>query len=172
MKPKSLLRAAVIVIGAALLFFVNRPATHHPSRPYPAPEFGLPDLNGHPVHLSDFRGKAVVLNFWATWCAPCRREIPWFVDFQKEYGAQGLQIIGVSMDDSGKDAVAPFVRKMGIDYPVLLDDTRVSSLYGAEDVLPTTFYISRRGYVIASATGMIGKTEVERNIHEALDGGA
>jgi peroxiredoxin len=172
MRLKPLLRASTIAVCAALLLVVNRPATHHPSHPYQAPEFGLPDLNGNQVRLSDFRGKAVVLNFWASWCAPCRREIPWFTEFQKEYGPRGLQIIGVSMDDGGRDAIAPIVRRTGINYIVLLGDNRVSSLYGGLDVLPTTYYVSRRGYVIAFVNGVIGRTEVEHNIEEALGGGA
>lgn len=172
MKLKPLLRASAIAVCAVLLLMLNRPTTHHPSHPYQAPEFELPDLSGKQVHLSDFRGKAVVLNFWASWCAPCRSEIPWFTAFQREYGPRGLQIIGISMDDGGRDAVAPFVRKTGVDYIVLLGDSRVSSLYGGLDVLPTTYYISPRGYVVAFATGVISRTEVEHNIREALDGGA
>ncbi len=168
MNLKSLLRASAIAVCAALLLLVNRPTTRFPSRPYQAPEFELPDLNGNPVNLSDFRGKAVVLNFWATWCAPCRRELPWFIDFQREYGPRGLQIVGVSMDDGGTDAIAPFVRKTGINYVVLLGDHHVGSLYGGLDVLPTTFYISPQGEVIAFVNGVIAKSEVERNIQAAL----
>ena len=168
MKSKLLLRILTIAICAALLFVLNRPTTHFLSHPRQAPEFELLDLNGNQVHLSDFRGKAIVLNFWATWCAPCRREIPWFIDFQKEYGARGLQIIGVSMDDGGRDAIASFVRGMGIDYIVLLGDSHVSSLYGGLEVLPTTYYISPHGDVIASVNGMISKTEVEQDIKEVL----
>ena len=168
MKLRSLLRAAIIAGCAWLLFFVNRPTTHHLPHPYLAPEFELRDLNGNRAHLSDFRGKAIVLNFWATWCAPCRREIPWFTEFQKEYGPQGLQIIGVSMDDGGRDAVAPFVRRMDIDYVVLLGDSHVSSLYGGLEILPTTYYISPHGDVIAFVNGVLSKTEVEHDIREAL----
>src|SRR5580700_243861 len=104
MKLRSLLRASMIAVCALLLLFVNRPTTRFPSRPFHAPEFELTDLNDNLAHLSDFRGKAVVLNFWASWCAPCRRELPWFIDFQKEYGPRGLQIIGVSIDNGGRDA--------------------------------------------------------------------
>jgi peroxiredoxin len=171
MKLRSLLRASTIAVCASLLLFINRPATRFPTRPYNAPEFELPDLNGNQVHLSDFRGKAVVLNFWASWCAPCRREIPWFMDFQKEYGPRGLQIVGVSMDDSGIDAIVPFVRKTGINYVVLLGDNHVSSLYGGLDVLPTTYYISPHGVVLAFVNGVISKSEVERDIKQVLASG-
>jgi cytochrome c biogenesis protein CcmG/thiol:disulfide interchange protein DsbE len=168
MKPKFFLRALAVGLCAGLLLFVNRPTTHHLSHPYTAPDFELTTLNGDRVRLSDFRGKAVLLNFWATWCAPCRREIPWFIEFQKEYGPKGLRIIGVSMDEGGRDAIASFVRRTGIDYPVLLGDTHVSSLYGGLEVLPTTYYISPRGNVVALVNGVIRKAEVERDIKEAL----
>ncbi|HEY2470899.1 MAG TPA: TlpA disulfide reductase family protein [Terracidiphilus sp.] len=168
MKPKFLLRSVAIALCAILLLFVNRPTTHRPSHPYPAPDFELTNLNGDRVRLSDFRGKAVVLNFWATWCAPCRREIPWFIEFQKEYGPQGVQIIGVSMDEDERDAIPTFIRRTGIDYPVLLGDNHVSSLYGGLEVLPTTYYISPHGNVVALVNGVISKAEVERDIKEAL----
>ena len=171
MKLRSLLRASTIAVCASLLLFINLPTTRFPSRPYQAPEFELLDLNGNQVHLSDFRGKAVVLNFWASWCAPCRRELPWFMDFQKEYGPRGLQIIGGSMDDGGRDAIAPFVRRTGINYVVLLGDNHVSSLYGGLDVLPTTYYISPHGDVIAFVNGVISKSEVERDIKQVLGSG-
>ena len=169
MKPRFLLRASAIALCAALLLVVNRPTTLHPSHPYPAPEFALPDLSGSQVHLSDFRGKAVVLNFWATWCAPCVRELPWFIELQKAYGPRGLQIIGVSMDEDGEDAIAPFVRRTGIDYIVLLGNGRVSSLYGGLDFLPTTYYIARDGNVRAIVRGVVSETEVERDVKEIME---
>lgn len=171
MKLKTLLRASVIAICAILLLLVNRPTTHHLSHPYPAPEFELPDLNGKPVSLSSFRGKAVVLNFWASWCAPCRREMPWFISFQKEYGPRGLRIIGVSMDDGGRDAILALVRKMGVDYVVLLGDNHISSLYGGLEILPTTYYIAPDGTVRATVEGVISKTEVEQDIKGVLEAG-
>lgn len=168
MKLRSLLRASMIVACALLLFFVNLPTTHHLRQPYLAPEFGLRDLDGNQVHLSDFRGKAVVLNFWATWCAPCRSEIPWFIEFQKEYGPRGLQIIGVSMDDGGREAIIPFIRRTGVNYIILLGDSHVSSLYEGLEVLPTTYYISPHGVVVAFANGLISKTQIDHNIKDLL----
>ena len=159
----------MIAVCAFLLLLVDRPTTRHPSHSYQAPDFELSDLNGNPVHLSDFRGKAVVLNFWATWCAPCRREIPWFIEYQREYGPRGLQIIGVSMDDGGRDAIAPFVRRAGINYVVLQCDSQVRALYGGVDELPTSYYISRDGNVLAFVDGVISKSEVENNIKEVLE---
>src|SRR5205814_5954417 len=106
-----------------------------------APDFNLSTLDGKAVKLSDYRGKAVLLNFWATWCGPCKIEMPWFVDFQKQYGPQGLQIIGVAMDDSGKDAIDKFAKEMGVNYLILEGKEAVGNDYGGVLGLPTTFFI-------------------------------
>jgi peroxiredoxin len=134
-----------------------------------APDFVLTDLQGQAVKLSDLRGKAVVLNFWATWCPPCKEEIPWFVELQKRYGAEGLQIVGVSMDDEGdQQAVAKFAAKNAINYPVLLGKEAVAGAYGGIDYLPTTFYIDRNGVVLNRVFGQPGRQEIEQNIKLAL----
>lgn len=163
-----LVRATLVLACALLLLFVARVRTLRPTHSFPAPDFTLRNLNGQPVSLSGFRGKAILLNFWATWCAPCRAEIPWFIQMQKEYGPRGLQVIGVATDEGGSAAVRPFAEKMGIDYPILFDDGHASSLYGAGEVLPTTYYISRDGMVIGFVKGVLAKQEVEANIREAL----
>ena len=115
----------------------------------PAPDFQLTDLDGNSVKLADLRGKAVLLNFWATWCPPCKIEMPWFVDLQKQYGPQGLQIVGVAMDEgNAHDAVAKFAKEMGLNYTVLLGNDKVADQYGGVDALPTTFYIGRDGKIV------------------------
>jgi thiol-disulfide isomerase/thioredoxin len=133
-----------------------------------APNFSLKDLNGNTFQLSDLRGKAVVLNFWATWCPPCKMEVPWFVEFQKEYGSQGLQIVGVAMDQGDRDEVEEFARSMGINYEVVLGTAEVEDLYGGIEALPTTFYIGRDGKVFDYAPGLISHHEVERKIQAVL----
>ncbi len=134
-----------------------------------APDFALTDLQGRSLKLSDLRGKAVVLNFWATWCPPCKEEIPWFVELQKRYGAQGLQIVGVSMDDDGdQKGVAKFAAENAINYPVLLGKESVAGEYGGIDYLPTTFYIDRNGVVLNRVFGQPGRDEIEQNIKRAL----
>lgn len=97
------------------------------------------------------------------------RELPWFIELQKAYGPRGLQIIGVSMDEDGEDAIAPFVRRTGIDYIVLLGNGQVSSLYGGLDFLPTTYYIARDGNVRAIVRGVVSETEVERDVKEIME---
>jgi peroxiredoxin len=137
-----------------------------------APDFELASLDGRKVKLSDFRGKAVVLNFWATWCAPCKVEMPWFVDLQKEYGSDGLTILGVAMDDSEPQKIAQFASEMGVNYPVLLGTNNVSEAYGDVEYLPTTFYINRQGKIVGKVAGLIGKAEIEDDARKALDSDA
>lgn len=134
-----------------------------------APDFQLTSIDGKPVKLSDFKGKAVVLNFWATWCAPCKVEIPWFVELQKQYGPQGLAIVGVNMDDNPTvDTIGKFAREEGIDYTVLLGNDKVADEYGGVEALPTTFYIGRDGKIVSRAFGLISHKEIEQNIQSAL----
>jgi cytochrome c biogenesis protein CcmG/thiol:disulfide interchange protein DsbE len=133
-----------------------------------APDFVLTDLQGHNVKLSDLRGKAVVLNFWATWCPPCKAEIPWFIEMQKRYGAQGLQIVGINMDDGDPKDVVKFAAENSINYPVLFGQDKVADLYGGIDYLPTTFYIDRNGVVLDRVFGQPEREEIEKNIQRAI----
>ncbi|MGB7133616.1 MAG: TlpA disulfide reductase family protein, partial [Candidatus Sulfotelmatobacter sp.] len=109
-----------------------------------APDFSLPDLTGKKIDLSSYRGKVVLLDFWATWCDPCREEIPDFIDLQKKYGSQGLQIIGVSMDDA-PGPVRDFDRRFKMNYPVVMGNAKTGELYGGVLGLPITFLIERDG---------------------------
>jgi thiol-disulfide isomerase/thioredoxin len=120
------------------------------------------------VRLSDFRGKAVLLNFWATWCAPCKIEMPWFVDLQTQYAAQGLQVIGVAMDDSGEPAIAKFAKEMGVNYPVLIGKEAVGDAYGGVEFLPTTFFIDRQGKIVDRVFGLVGHNEIEEDVKKSL----
>lgn len=134
-----------------------------------APDFELKDIHGKMVKLSDFRGKAIVLNFWATWCAPCKTEIPWFEDLQDKYGNQGLTVVGVALDESSDEEIANYAKEMKINYPVLLGKEETSDLYGGVDALPTTFYIDRNGKIITSIPGLIDRKEIEDYIIRALN---
>lgn len=151
----------------------KRPATTSSlagdARGVQAPDFELVSLDGRKVKLSDFRGKAVVLNFWATWCPPCKTEMPWFVDLQKQYGSDGLTILGVAMDDSDPQKIAQFASEMGVNYPVLLGTNNVSEAYGDVEYLPTTFYINRQGKIVGKVAGLIDKAKNEDDAKKALD---
>lgn len=133
-----------------------------------APDFELTSLDGKRVKLSDYRGKAVLLNFWATWCSPCKVEMPWFVDLQKKYGNDGLVVLGVAMDDSDSSKIAQFASEMGVNYPVLLGTDKVSEEYGNVEFLPTSFYIDREGKFVGKGVGLLERREIEGNIQKAL----
>jgi peroxiredoxin len=133
-----------------------------------APDFTLQSLDGKTVHLADFRGKGVLLNFWATWCQPCKIEMPWFAELQKQYGPQGLQIVGVAMDDAGPDEIGKFARELGVNYPILVGKESVGDAYGGLPFLPATFYIGRDGRVVDKVFGLKGRGEIEDNIKKVL----
>jgi thiol-disulfide isomerase/thioredoxin len=134
-----------------------------------APDFSLESLDGPTMRLSDFRGKAVLLNFWATWCGPCKIEMPWFVDLQKQYGPQGFQIVGVAMDDASKQDIAKFAKDMGVNYPILIGKEAVGDAYGGVPGLPESFFIGRDGKIVDKIIGLEGKAEIEKAIKKALD---
>lgn len=131
-----------------------------------APEFRLENSAGKRVQLSDFQGKVVLLNFWATWCGPCKTEIPWFAEFEREFAGKGFEVVGIAMDDDGWPVVKPFVAAQKVPYPVLLGDDGVSQLYGGVEALPTTFLIGRDGKVKYLHRGLIEKAEYAREIAE------
>ena len=138
-----------------------------------APDFALADLRtGKTVHLSDFKGRAVLLNFWATWCPPCKVEIPWFVELQKQYEAQGLTVVGVILlDDAAKEKQLQFVSDMKINYPILVGTEQVGNAYGNIENLPTTFYIGRDGKVVKSVLGLRSHADIESLVKQALSQG-
>ncbi len=165
----------VAVIAAAMLYFgfhmARRSGSDAPAivgKSTPAPDFTLEKLDGGNLKLSDLRGKAVLLNFWATWCGPCKIETPWLVEMQNQYGNQGLQVVGVAMDDSGKDEISKFAKDMGVNYPVLLGKEAVGDEYGGVPALPESFFIGRDGKIVDRIIGLKGKAEIEDAIKKAL----
>jgi thiol-disulfide isomerase/thioredoxin len=172
-KRNPLALVVVALVAAAMLYFGFHMARRSASPPItksgPAPDFALQSLEGNTMRLSDLKGKAVLLNFWATWCSPCKIEMPWFIELQKQYGAQGLQIIGVAMDDSSKEDIAKFAKDMGVNYPVLLGKEEVGDAYGGVPALPETFFIGRDGKIVDKIIGLKGKAEIEDSIKKALD---
>jgi thiol-disulfide isomerase/thioredoxin len=131
--------------------------------------FTLKDANDRDVALSQYKGKVIVIDFWATWCGPCKVEIPHFVEFQEKYGKAGLQIVGISVDDTA-DKLAPYIRDMKMNYPVLqgLDHDDLQEAYGPIVGIPVSVLISRDGKVCATHTGLTGKDVFEREIKALL----
>jgi cytochrome c biogenesis protein CcmG/thiol:disulfide interchange protein DsbE len=133
-----------------------------------APDFALKDVSGNTVKLSDYRGKVVLLNFWATWCAPCKVEIPWFMGFETEYKNRDFAVLGVSLDDDGWDSLKPYLIDHKMNYRVLLGNDDVSKAYGDVDALPTTFIIDRRGNIASTHNGLVSKNIYEDEIKQLL----
>jgi cytochrome c-type biogenesis protein len=169
--PLALVVVALVVTTMLFMGIHHAPRSDTPrlTQSTPAPDFSLESLDGKNMRLSDFRGKAVLLNFWATWCSPCKIEMPWFVELQKQYGPQGLQIVGVAMDDANKEDIAKFAKEMGVNYTILLGKESVGDQYGGVPALPETFFIGRDGKIVDKIIGLKGKGEIEDSIKKALN---
>lgn len=133
-----------------------------------APNFTLKTPDGKTVSLADFKGKAVMVNFWATWCPPCKMEMPWLIDLQKKYAAQGFTVIGISEDDPPFTQVDSFTRQIGVNYPIVIADESTSKAFGGIDYLPASYYIGRDGKVVVETAGLVSKGEIEANIQKIL----
>lgn len=134
----------------------------------PAPAFSLPDLAGNQVKLKQFTGKVLVIDFWATWCPPCRDAIPELVAMKKKYGPQGFDIVGISMDENPARVVPPFVEHYGINYPIVMGDDQVSSAFGGIYGLPTTFIVDRQGNIAQRYIGYVDLKVIEKEIEGLL----
>ncbi len=173
---KFLAVVGVVVVVLVGLYFANReliaPLAEHPQQeaagPHPmAPAFSLTDLSGNKLDLKDYRGKVVLLDFWATWCGPCRIEIPEFVELQQRYRDQGLAVIGISMDDT-EAPVKSFYQEFKMNYPVAMGNVKLAELYGGIFGLPTTMIIGRDGRIYAKHVGLTDISVFEGEIKELL----
>jgi peroxiredoxin len=133
-----------------------------------APGFTLTTIDGQKVSLSDYKGKAVLVNFWAVWCAPCKIEMPWFAEFRQKYASQGFEVLGIATDAPSKDEMLKVTGKAGVNYPIMSADTKVGDAFGGVDYLPESFYIGRDGKIVEETSGLGSKDEVEANIKKAL----
>ena len=133
----------------------------------PAPDFALPDSDGKPIALSQYKGRVVLLDFWATWCTGCKVEIPWYIEFQERYAVEGLSSIGVSMDEEGWSVVRPYLQAHPISYPIVLGNPDLVKPYDITN-LPVTLLIDRRGRIADAHVGMVDKDGWEQEIRQLL----
>jgi thiol-disulfide isomerase/thioredoxin len=145
-----------------------------------APSFTLPDVDGKTVSLSSYRGKALLINFWATWCGPCQIETPWLIQLRDKYASQGFEVLGIDAEgddvkpsdkaawDKDKAAIVKFVQKEKIPYPVLMDGDSIATPYGGVENLPTSFYVNRKGVVVAAQMGLTSESDMASKIQKAL----
>jgi cytochrome c biogenesis protein CcmG/thiol:disulfide interchange protein DsbE len=133
-----------------------------------APNFTLKDASGQTVQLSDYKGKVVFLNFWATWCGPCKEEIPWLIEFEQQYKGKGFAVLGVSMDEEGWDIVRPYMANAKVNYRMLLGTDSMAQLYGGVDALPTSFILDREGRIAATYVGAQSKRKFQNDLYELL----
>src|SRR5229473_740124 len=177
---------ATLVGIVAFALFANQ-ATRLPStraakttedNPTASADFTLKDLEDNDVSLSQFKGKVVLVNFWATWCGPCKIEIPWLVELQDKYAARGFTVLGVAMDGEGKSAVAPFVRKerfkvdgtaQSMNYPIVLGNDATADKFGGLIGFPTSVLISQDGRVVKRVDGLVSYDEIDKAIQSQLD---
>jgi thiol-disulfide isomerase/thioredoxin len=141
------------------------------------PEVAFKDLNSKEVSLAQYRGKVVLINFWATWCDPCREEIPWLIEMQQKYGDKGFTVLGIAMDEEGQSVVAPFVnkeqfsvggQKLNMNYPIVVGTEEIASKFGGLLGYPTSVLISRDGKIVKRITGLIDAEGVSRTIEGLL----
>ncbi|MBA4149041.1 MAG: TlpA family protein disulfide reductase [Verrucomicrobia bacterium] len=157
---------AAAVAAVSLVASINK--GHSVQDAETAPAWTATGIDGKAVSSSDFAGKVVILTFWATWCPPCRAEIPGFIDLQKQHAKEGLVIVGASVDQGGTDAVEPFVEKTAINYPVVLASEEMQEAFGGIEGIPATFIIDRAGKIVSKHVGFVEKKQLEKEIKPLL----
>ena len=163
---------ALLFMLAGVAAAADQPAVRAVLHPFkerkPAPDFALTNASGRTVQLKDYHGKILLLDFWATWCTGCKKEIPWFAEFEKTYGAKGLAVVGVSLDEEGWKVLKPFLAETHVPYQILLGDDVMAKRYGIES-MPDTFLIDQEGKVAAAYLGgLVDRDNVEANIKALL----
>lgn len=161
----AVLAVFVLVTGAAFLLLANTTSgdeTFALTNQEAAAFFKGTDMDGNAFDLAAYKGKVLVLNFWATWCGPCRKEIPDFIQLQDEYGASGLQIVGIALDEQGGSIVKPFAEKFKVNYPIVIDaKSEIAAQYGQMNAIPVTILVDRKGNIRSRQVGMRTRAQIE-----------
>ena len=170
MSSKRLIIYGIVALCLLGLYVAGRRTAQKPKPTAPgnaAPEFTVTDIDGKKLALSDYKGKVVLLDFWATWCTPCRAEIPHFVEMQQKYGPQGFQVVGISMDDDA-EPVKEFYRQFNMNYPVAVGDDKLAQSFGGVLGLPVNFIIDREGRIHAKYLGATDVSVIDKAVSDLL----
>ena len=158
----------ILSIAVVFTVFLFTACTAQQEKREKAPNFSLQTQNGKVIELSKLKGKVVLVNFWATWCPPCRAEIPDFIEVYNTYKTKGFEIVGIALDEDGWSKVAPYIEKAKMNYPVVLGTAKVVQQYGGIEAIPTTFIVDRKGYIMASQVGLVSKELLEQKLKSLL----
>ena len=135
----------------------------------PAPLFMVTTLNGKRVSFSDYKGKTLIVNFWATWCGNCKVEMPWLAQLREKYASQGFEVLGIVTDNAPLAKITALAQKYGVQYPLLMCNHKTAQAYGGLPELPVSFFIDRRGIIVAEMDGADSEPQIEANIRKALE---
>jgi peroxiredoxin len=158
----------MLSISVVLVVFLFIACAAQPEKRQKAPNFSLQTQNGKVIELSKLKGKVVLVNFWATWCPPCRAEIPDFIEVYNMYKSKGFEIVGIALDEDGWSKVAPYIEKIKMNYPVVLGSAKVVQQYGGIEAIPTTFIVDKNGYIAASQVGVLSKELLVQKLKSLL----
>ena len=173
MALRSTLAWSALIVGALAITYTYAPTSGKieldpAEKRVAAVDFKLMDSDGKEVKLSDYKGKVVLLNFWATWCGPCEVEIPWFKEFEQTYKDRGFAVLGVSEDDEGWPTVRPFMKALAMNYRIVLDDRKMPPPYKDIESLPTSYLIDRQGRIAVQHTGLVSKDTYKNGLEKLL----